>query len=250
MQSRFFTKSGLYRFLSSLEASVEDFINIYIAPTYFPDYVDTLPLGQKYGIYANEVKEAVETEAVINGARKYGTGAAIFWNGIGNKHIVLPPFPIAENKVSVGKLDASVLYEVLERRCVIGVVLVAWGSYAVGIFDAGNLVEWKTGTGYIHKEHRKGGRSQKRFARRTEEQKKDFLRRVGNRIEERFGGFAPDRIFFGGNRLILKPLIQECKYLQTKASRISSRVLDVRYADREALVNSLAEITKSLVFTF
>jgi len=240
----------LYHFLFSLEASAQDFVTVYIAPPSFPDYADALLLGPKYGAYANEIKEAIKTEAVTSGVEKYGTGAAIFWNGIGSKHIVLPPFPIAENKVSAGKLDVSILYEVLERRHVIGVVLVAWGSYAVGIFDAGNLVEWKTGTGYIHKKHRKGGRSQKRFARRTEEQKKDFLRRVGNRIEERFGSFAPDRIFFGGNRLILKPLIQECKYLQTKASKISPRIIDVRYADREALVSSLAEITKSLVFTF
>ena len=240
----------MYRFLSSLEASAEDFVTAYIAPACFPDCADALSSGPKYGAYAAEIKEAVKTGAVTSGARKYGTGAAIFWNGIGNKHIVLPPFPIAENKVSAGKLDVSVLYEVLERRYVIGVVLVAWGSYAVGIFDAGNLVEWKTGTGYIHKKHRKGGRSQKRFARRTEEQKKDFLRKVSNRIDERLGSFAPDRIFFGGNRLILNPLIQECKYLQTKASKISPRIIDVRYADREALVNSLAEITRSLVFTF
>jgi hypothetical protein len=250
MQSRFFTKAGLHHFLSSLEAPAQDFVTVYIAPACFPDYADALSLGPKYGAYAGEIKEAVKTGAVISGAEKYGTGAAIFWNGIGNKHIVLPPFPIAENKVSAGKLDVSVLHEVLERRYVIGVVSVAWGSYALGVFDAGNLVEWKTGTGYIHKKHRKGGRSQKRFARRTEEQKKDFLRRAGNRIDERLGSFAPDYIFFGGNRLILKPLIQECKYLQTKAGKISSRVLDVRYADREALVNSLAEITKSLVFTF
>lgn len=240
----------MYHFLSSLEASAEDFVTAYIAPTSFPDYADEMSLGPKYGAHANEIKEAIKTEGVTSGVEKYGTGAAIFWDGLGNKHIVLPPFPIAENKVSAGKLDVSALHEVLERRYVIGVMLVAWGSYAVGIFDAGNLVEWKTGTGYIHKKHRKGGRSQKRFARRTEEQKKDFLRRVGNRIEERFGSFAPDHIFFGGNRLVLKPLIQESKYLQTKAGKISSRVLDVRYADREALVNSLAEITKSLVFTF
>jgi peptide subunit release factor 1 (eRF1) len=155
-----------------------------------------------------------------------------------------------ENKVSVGRPDVAALYEVLERRYVIGVVLVAWGSYALGVFDAGDLVAWKTGTGYIHKKHRKGGRSQKRFARRTEEQKKDFLRRVGNRIEERFGGFVPDYIFFGGNRLILSPLIQESKYLQAKVGKISSRILDVRYADREALAGSLSEITMSLVFTF
>ena len=250
MRSRFFTKAGLHHFLSSLEAQPEDFVTVYIAPNSFPDYADTLSLVPKCGVHAGEIKEAVKTEAVISGAGKYETGAAIFWNGLGNKHIVLPSFPIAENKVSVGRPDVSVLYEVLERRYVIGVVLVAWGSYALGVFDAGNLVAWKTGRGYIHKKHKKGGRSQKRFARRTEEQKKDFLRRVGNRIEERFGSFAPDYIFFGGNRLILKPLIQESKYLQTKASKISSRILDVRYADREALAGSLAEITRSLVFTF
>jgi hypothetical protein len=250
MRSRLFTKAGLYHFLSSLEASAEDFVTLYIAPASFPDYADALSLGPKYGVHAGEIKEAVKTEAVISGAEKYGTGAAIFWNGIGNKHIVLPPFPIAENKVSAGKLDVSVLHEVLDRRHVIGVVLVTWGWYALGIFDAGNLVASKTGTGHIHKKHKKGGRSQKRFARRTEEQKKDFLRRVSNRIDERLGSFAPDHIFFGGNRLILKPLIQECRYLQTKAGKISSRVLDVRYADREALAGSLAEITKSQVFTF
>jgi len=250
MRSRLFTKAGLHSFLSSLEASTEDFATVYIAPNSFPDYADALSLVPEYDECTVEIKEAVKTEAVISGAGKYGTGAAIFWNGIGNKHIVLPPFPVAENKVSVGKPDVSVLYEVLERRYIIGVVLVAWGSYALGVFDARNLLACKTGTGYIHKKHKKGGRSQKRFARRTEEQKKDFLRRVGNRIEEKFGSFAPDYIFFGGNRLILNPLIQESKYLQTKAGKISSRILDVRYADREALAGSLAEITKSLVFTF
>jgi hypothetical protein len=240
----------LCRFLSSFETLAEDFVTVYIAPDSFPDYADALSLEHKYDAYAGEIKEAVKTEAVISGADKYRTGTAIFWDGVGNKHIVLPPFPIAENKVSTGKLDASVLNQLLERRHVIGVVLVAWGSYALGVFDAGKLVAWKTGTGYIHKKHSKGGRSQKRFARRTEEQKKDFLRRVGNRIEERFGSFAPDYIFFGGNRLILNPLIQESKYLQAKAGKISPRILPVRYADREALVGSLAEIDKSPVFSF
>jgi hypothetical protein len=250
MRSRFFSKAGLYHFLSSLEASAEDFVTIYIAPSSFPDYTDALSLAPKYSAYAAEIREAVKAEAVIDGASKYRTGAAIFWNGVGNKHIVLPPFPVVENKVSAGKVDASLLYEVLDRRHVICVVLVTWGWYALGVFDADNLVECKIGTGYIHKRHRKGGRSQKRFARRTEEQKRDFLRRVSNRIEERLGSFTPDYIFFGGNRLILKPLIQECKYLQAKASKISPRILDVRYANREALVGSLTEITRSLVLLF
>ena len=249
MRSKFYTKAGLHRFLSSLEASAGDFVTAYVAPASFSDYAASLALGKKYGAHAVEIREAVKTKAVIDGASKYGTGAAIFWSGFG-KQIVLPSFPIAENRVSVGKLDVSALHEVLDRRYVIGVVLVTWGWYALGVFDGSSLVECKTGTGLIHKKHKKGGRSQKRFARRTEEQKKDFLRRVSNRIEERFGSFLPDHIFFGGNRLILKPLIQECSYLQAKAGKISPRVLDVRYADREALSGSLAEITKSLVFTF
>jgi len=240
----------LYRFLSSLETAAEDFVTIYIATASFPTCADSLSLGAKYSARAAEIKEAVKTEAVISDTRKYGTGAAIFWNGLGNRYIVLPPFPITENKVSAGKLDVSILRQVLERKYVIAVILVTWGWYALGVFQAGNLVKSKIGTGYIHKSHKKGGRSQKRFARRTEEQKKDFLRRVGNRIDERFDSFAPDYIFFGGNRLILKPLIQECRYLQSKAGKISPRTLDVRYADRQALTGSLAEITKSLVFTF
>ena len=239
----------MHRFLSSLEASAEDFVSVYITPTSFPDYAEALTPGKKYDAYATEIKEAIKTEAVIDGARKYGTGAAIFWGEL-SKQIILPAFPIAENQISVGKLDDSVLHGVLDRRYVIGVVMITWGWYALGMFDGSSLVECKTGTGYIHKKQKKGGRSQKRFARRTEEQKKDFLRRVSNHIEERFGSFLPDRIFFGGNRLILKPLIQESRYLQTRSDKIAPRILNVRYADREALVGSLAEITKSLVFTF
>ena len=250
MRSRQFNKAGLYRFISSLEASTEDVLNLHITNDSFPDYADSLSLGQKYAVRLGEIKQAVRTETVINNAGRYGTGAALFWNGKDNRHIVLPPFPIPENKVSAGTLDVSILHEILERKYVIAVVLVTWGWYALGMFDAGNLVSSKIGTGHIHKKHKKGGSSQKRFARRTQEQRNDFLRRVGTQIDERFEGFAPDHIFFGGNRLILRPLIQESRYLQAKAVKISPRVLDVRYADSEALAGSLNDITSSLVFSF
>jgi len=54
--------------------------------------------------------------------------------------------------------------------------------------------------------NRKGGRSEKRFTRRIEEQKKDFLRKVSNRIEEEFKTYNLDCTFLGGNRLIHAPL--------------------------------------------
>jgi hypothetical protein len=249
MRSRLYTRTGLHRFLASLEDSVKDCVTVYIMPASFPDFIESLRLGIKYDTQVAEIREAARTEAVIHSAKKYGTGAAIFWSGTG-KQFVLPAFPIARNEVSEGTFDASALRQTLDRKYSIGVVMVTWGWYALGIFDGSDLVEYKIGTGYIHKKHKKGGSSQKRFARRTEEQKKDFLRRVSNRIEERFGSYLPDHIFFGGNRLILKPLIQESRYLQTRTDKISPRILNVRYANREALAGSLAEINKSLVFTF
>jgi hypothetical protein len=84
----------------------------------------------------------------------------------------------------------------------------------------------------------------------TEEQKKDFLRKVSNRIEEEFENYTLDYIFLGGNRLIRAALLGECKYLQREAQKISQRVLNLRYADKETLNHSLREITKSLVFAF
>lgn len=250
MRRKVFTKRRLYNFLTELKDSPGDFITLYVEPSSFPDYIGGLSVDPKHSRYADEIKEAINIKAIIKKAEGYKTGAAIFWEENENKHIILPPFPITENKVLIGKLDTSPLYKILKRKYIIGVVLVTWGSYSVGVFEGDNLVESKIGTGYIHKRHKKGGRSQKRFARRTEEQKRDFLRRVSNRIEEKFKNYTLDYIFFGGNKLILKPLIKECEYLESRANRISERILDIRYADREVLGYILEEITKSLVFTF
>jgi len=249
MKGRLYSKTDLRRFLSTLDASSDDFLTIYIAPSSFPDYLNQLTVGDKYEAWVAEIKKAAGTKEVVESVAKYNTGAVIFWSPT-NKHMVLPAFSIPANKMQKGVLDASVLRDTIEGKYLIGVVMVTWGWYALGMFDGDSLIECKTGTGYIHKEHKKGGRSQKRFARRTEEQKKDFLRRVGNRIEERFGSYLPDYIFFGGNRLILKPLIKESTYLQTRTDKISPRVLNVRHADREALGGSLTEINRSLVYTF
>ena len=71
---------------------------------------------------------------------------------------------------------------------------------------------------------------------------------MANRIEERFIGYRPEQIFFGGNRLILKPLLEECPYLQSEIQQISKRFLNVRYANGEALLRSLEDVSKSLVF--
>ena len=250
MEKETLSKTRLYELLSRLESSPGDYMSLYIKPSSFPYFINRLSLQPQYNIYAHEIKESVNIKAVAQAIGRYNTGAAAYWQGNGDKYIVLPPFPITADKISLGELDASPLLEALEQEYIIGVVVITWGTYSIGIFHRDNLVKSKTGTGYIHKEHRKGGRSEKRFARRTEEQKKDFLRRVSNRIEEEFKNYTLDYIFLGGNRLIRIPLLRECKYLQRETQKISQRILNLRYANKEALSHSLKDITSSLVFTF
>lgn len=249
MQWKRYSTADLKRSLASLAEAGGSYLTIYVEPGLFPHYVLDLGLETGWQGLLDEVKAAVAQETVVSAAERYGTGAAIFWSEGSGKHLILPSFPLRETRVFTGAPDTSLLEAVLEKKYLLGVVLVAWGSYALGVFDGGRLVDCKTGTGYIHKRHRKGGRSEKRFARRTEEQKKDFLRRVANRIDERFGNLSLDYIYFGGNRLILKPLVRESHFLQWNAARLSSRVLETRYADREALMRGYKEITTSLVLS-
>jgi len=240
-------RKELHDFLTELQTSPGDCVTLYAKSASFPQYINELALPPEQ---ADEIKESVNNVAIMEAAEKYDTGAVVLWQSDKTKHIVLPPFPLTANRVAIGELDTSLLYEALERRYSLGVILVTWGSYSVGVFHGDDLIESKTGTGYIHKKHKKGGRSQKRFARRTEEQKRDFLRKVGNRIEERFKNYTLDHIFFGGNRLIYKQLLKECKYLELEAGKVSGRILNVRYADRAALNHSVEQITKSIVFSF
>jgi len=61
----------------------------------------------------------------------------------------------------IGEFDTSILYETLARKYNIGVVLVTWGSYALGIFHVANLVDSKVGTGYIHKNTKRAAAARK-----------------------------------------------------------------------------------------
>ena len=163
MEKEILSKTRLYELLSRLESSPGDCISLYIKPSFFPYCINGLSLRPQYNTYAHEIKESVNIKAVAQAVERYNTGAAIYWQKNGNKYIVLPPFPITEDKISLGKLDASLLLEAPEREYIIGVVVVTWGTYSIGVFHRDNLVKSKAGTGYIHKEHRKGGRSEKKI---------------------------------------------------------------------------------------
>lgn len=239
------TPAKVLGLLTQLEAGPETYLTLYLKPDSPSGYLaklTELPL-------AEEIKEALKEREFLEEAQRYGTGLAAFWGEGENKYFLLPPFPISQDGVFHGRPETSILGQLLQQQHLLALILVTWGSYAIGLFEGKRLVDYKTGTGYIHKRTRKGGRSEKRFARRTEEQKKDFLRKVANHIDERFAGIEPEQIFFGGNRLILKPLLEESRYLKPRAERISKRFINARYADREALTSGLRQIELFLLIS-
>jgi hypothetical protein len=107
MEKEILSKTRLYELLSRLESSPGDYISLYIKSSSFPYCTNGLSLRPQYTAYAHEIKEAVKIKAVAQAVERYNTSAAIYWQKNGNKYIVLPPFPITEDKISLGKFDAS-----------------------------------------------------------------------------------------------------------------------------------------------
>lgn len=240
------TRSRLLNVLADLGSTGEDYLTWYMSPS--APYEGRDARESQSDPRVAEVRDVVTDAAVSRVVQTYGTGVAVFWSLGDRKLVVVPPFGLTLEGTFRGAPLTAPLVQLVERERTVVVVLVTWGAYALGRFEGLELAESKTGTGYIHKRHRKGGRSEKRFARRTEEQKKDFLRRVANRVDERFRGCQPEQVFFGGNRFILRQLLDESSYLRSHQQRISGRSLSVRVADRAALLSSIEGIYRAVVF--
>lgn len=250
MEKQPVTKTKLYSILGEQStAHSGDCISSYIKASTFSHLGNKILSEPGYSTCRDKLSMFFNDKIICREAEKYNTGMAIFWQEIGPTYLVLPPFPVNEDKVIFGSFEVSGLHEIMDKQYTLGVTLVTWGSYAVGVFHDNSLSNSKVGTGHIHKEHKKGGSSQKRFARRTVEQRNEFLRKVSRRVEEIFRDHSLDYIFFGGNRLICKPLLQDCKYLQTHSTKLSKRMINVERANQQSLERSFIEITKPLLFT-
>ncbi|MFW6150169.1 MAG: Vms1/Ankzf1 family peptidyl-tRNA hydrolase [Chloroflexota bacterium] len=248
MKSWSLSKRELRTTLGTLEQDSAPYLTVYMQPSSFPISLENAA-PQAGSALLDEVRDLATSPAVLQAARRYGTGAAVFWQQDGTRLLILPPFPIETDTMSLGVPDTQPLHALLDAPRTLGVVLAAWGSYALGVVHEDRLLQHRTGTGHIHKEHKKGGSSQKRFARRTEEQKKEFLRRMAARLDEMFAPHRLDYVFFGGNRLILRPLSALSSYLRSRPASLAPRILDVRHADHRALVRSIAQINEALAFT-
>jgi hypothetical protein len=137
-----------------------------------------------------------------------------------------PPFPPVP---AAGEDPLQALVEHAARPRRLGVLLVRLGGYAAGIFEGDRLVASKVDTRLVHGRQRNGGSSQKRYARRRENevsQLADAAAAVAARV------LLPqldtlDAVFLGGDRRTVDLALAADKRLEPLAAKVVEPFLTV-----------------------
>jgi len=245
MDSRKVTRQQLLTVLQELGRAPGEWVSVYLRPTSVQARPAGLVLESRVDPRLLEIASLIEDEPLQREIARFGTGLVLFHGGA--TIAVAPAFPVEQDEVVIGRPHVGPLLEKVQqpRRTVL--VLATWGAYVVALFDGEELVRYKKGTGHIHPPHKKGGSSQARFARRTENQRADFLRRVGGHIDEELGTERVEHIFFGGNRLILRPLTGESRFLRDHVTAVSPRTLLVKRATLDTMTGALADAYSAML---
>lgn len=166
------------------------------------------------------------------------TGAVIFW-GESSKHLVIPPFPLVEERLDHGFV-VEPLYTLLNQNFEIALILVRLGAYAVGLCRGQSFISSEVGTGNIHARHRQGGSSAKRFQRHREKQIESFLTRVCSHIQSILQPNAKsvDYVVYGGAETTILLLQKRCPFLKQFDDHCLPPLLDIAQPSRKVLETS------------
>ncbi len=246
MQGTRTPRAKLFQLLDELDQTAGEFITVYLTQNTLQAPSSRLQPRSLVDSRLRDVSTIVEDEAVQRDARRYGTGVVVFYSPI-TVYAVIPALPVREDRAVEGVPNTAPLRQMLGDTNRVALVLVTWGGYVAALFQGMQRKHSRKGTGHIHPLHKKGGSSQARFQRRTEEQRRQFLKRVGARVDAELQGEAVDHVFFGGNRLILKPLTDHSLFLRQAATILMQRILNVERADQEALDSAIEDAYTSIV---
>lgn len=247
MQSENLARFELLRLLDALDGAEGQWLTVFLRRDSVRPCPERTALMSPVDERVASVAAALEDEDVQRAAERYGTGLAVFQSPEAT-YIVVPPFPVLMDMARVGRPDTGPLRDLVERRHRIAFVLVTWGAYVAGLYEGLQYVAHKQGTGHIHQHTKKGGSSQARYQRRTQGQRAEFLRRAGGHIDDVFGEEEVDHLFFGGNRLILRPLTEECDFVRRHLPVLSPRTLLVKKATLSSLDGALGQAYSSVCF--
>ena len=157
---------------------------------------------------------------------EHGERTATF-RGAGGEVECEPPFPPLAPFAAEG-FEPGPLLEHVRRERTVGVLLVRLGGHATGVFEGRRLVASKVGSRLVHARHRKGGSSQKRFARRREGQAREALAAAADNAARillpRAGEL--EAVVLGGDRRALGTVLEDPR-LAPLAALAVARVLAV-----------------------
>lgn len=175
------------------------------------------------------------------------TGAILFW-GPHHRYLVMPPFPISEQKLS-NTCEIEPLYSLLHKEFLIALVLVRLGEYGIGVCRGEQLVSSKVGTGLVHARHRQGGSSAHRFERHREKQMETFFTRVCDHAREQLEPYSRslNYLVYGGNRETVLDFRKQCRFLLQFDSRTLGLLLDAREPKQSGMVEAIQEVWSSRV---
>jgi len=140
------------------------------------------------------------------GLTAHGDGDTItFGAADGAQARCIVPFPPLQPQVggpAEPLAEARRLAEHATADRTVGVLLVRLGGYAAGVFTGAQpgLVASKVGSRLVHGRSAAGGQSQRRFARRRENQAHQALGAAADTAAAVFGPFTLDALVLGGDR--------------------------------------------------
>ena len=230
----------LERWLAELQQPEGERVTLYVRPGHFLSYLESI--GLEHGNWLQEIK------GLPAGLIESETGLVLLWSD-DCKYVLVPPFPVDLNQLFPA-WDTSYLRALLDKKYLLGVVLLRLGGYSVGVFEGDQLLTSKTGTRFVKGRHKAGGQSQRRFARRREEQARELFDKACLVVATQFAAYEKrlDYVFLGGDKLTLHSFLKRCEYLQRLAGKTLTRVLHVGKPRYEALRNAPSQIWKTQVF--
>jgi hypothetical protein len=126
--------------------------------------------------------------------------------------VPFPPFDPTGPGQGAADLAERLAAHVLAGRTV-GVLLVRLGGYAAGVFTGTEptLAASKVGSRLVHGRSAAGGQSQRRFARRRENQAHQALGAAADTAAAVFGPFELDALVLGGDRRALAAIRKDVR---------------------------------------
>jgi Actinobacteria/chloroflexi VLRF1 release factor len=123
------------------------------------------------------------------------------------------PFPPLRNPAAEAADMAQAVSAHATADRTVGVLLIRLGGYAAGVFTGTEpvLAASKVGSRLVHGRSAAGGQSQRRFARRRENQAHQALSAAADTAAAVFGPYQLDALVLGGDRRAFAPISKDVR---------------------------------------